>query len=95
MQSVPITTKVVSLNPAYGEVYSIQHNVINFVRLAAGRWFSTDTQASSNNNTDCHDITEILLKVLLNTIMLTLNRLTATKPKKCLNIESGGYNVTN
>jgi len=25
MQSVPIITNVVSLNPAYGEVYSIQH----------------------------------------------------------------------
>ena len=25
VQSVPITTKVVSLNPAHGEVYSIQH----------------------------------------------------------------------
>ena len=32
VQSVPITTKVVSSNPAHGEVYSIQHNVIKFVR---------------------------------------------------------------
>jgi len=31
MQSVPITTKVVSLNPDYGEVYSIQQYVIKFV----------------------------------------------------------------
>jgi hypothetical protein len=31
MQSVPIITKVVSLNPAYGEVYSIQHYVVKFV----------------------------------------------------------------
>ena len=28
MQSVPITTKVVSLDPAHGEMYSIQHYVI-------------------------------------------------------------------
>jgi hypothetical protein len=28
---VPITTKVVSSNPVYGEVYSIQHYVIKFV----------------------------------------------------------------
>jgi hypothetical protein len=28
---VPITTKVVSLNPANGKVYSIQHYVIKFV----------------------------------------------------------------
>jgi hypothetical protein len=27
----PITTKVVSLNPAHGKVYSIQHYVIKFV----------------------------------------------------------------
>ena len=31
MQSVPITTKIASLNPARDEVYSIQHYVINFV----------------------------------------------------------------
>ena len=29
VQSVPITTKVVSLNPIHGKVYSIQHYVIN------------------------------------------------------------------
>jgi hypothetical protein len=33
----------------------------------AGRKFSPD---SSTNKTDCHDITEILLKVVLNTITL-------------------------
>ena len=31
MQSVPITTKVVSSNPVHGEVYSTQHHVIKFV----------------------------------------------------------------
>ena len=31
MQSVPITTKIVSSNPAYGEVFSIQLYVIKFV----------------------------------------------------------------
>jgi hypothetical protein len=31
MQSVPITTNVVSLNPAHGEVYSIQLYVIKIV----------------------------------------------------------------
>ena len=31
MQSVPITTKVVILNPAHGKVYLIQHYVIKFV----------------------------------------------------------------
>ena len=46
MQSVPITTNVVSLKP---------------------------TPVSSTNKTDHHDITEILLKVVLNTITLTLD----------------------
>ena len=69
---MPITTKVVSSNPIYGEVYSIQHYVIKFCQwLATGRWFSPGTAVSSTNKTDLHDITEILLKVVLNTITLT------------------------
>jgi len=36
--------------------------------LWTGPWFSADTLVSSSNKTDCHDITEILLKVVLNTI---------------------------
>jgi len=36
--------------------------------LATGRWFSLDTMFSSTNKTDCHNITEILLRVTLNTI---------------------------
>jgi len=32
MESMPITTKVVSSNPVHGKVYSIQHYVIKFVR---------------------------------------------------------------
>jgi hypothetical protein len=39
-------------------------------RLATGRWFSSGTPVSSCNKTDLHDITEILLKVALNTINL-------------------------
>ena len=30
LQSMPITTKVVSLNPSHGEVWSIQQHVIKF-----------------------------------------------------------------
>jgi hypothetical protein len=41
--------------------------------IAAGQWFSPGTQVSSANKTDSHNITEILLKVVLNTITLTLN----------------------
>ena len=40
--------------------------------LVADRWFSPGTWVSSTNKADCHDITEILLKVALNTITLTL-----------------------
>ena len=57
------TTKVVSLNLAHGEMYLMQHYVIKFVTI---RWFSP---VSSNNKTDGHDITDIFLKVVLNTII--------------------------
>ena len=40
--------------------------------FATGRWFSSGTLISSTNKTDCHNITEIMLKVALNTITLTL-----------------------
>ena len=40
--------------------------------LVAGRWISPGTPVSSTNKTDLHDITEILLKVALKTITLTL-----------------------
>jgi hypothetical protein len=36
------------------------------------RWFSPDTLVSSIDKTDRHDITDILLKVALNTMTLTL-----------------------
>jgi hypothetical protein len=38
----------------------------------AGWWLSTGTPISSINKTDCHYITEILLKMVLNTITLIL-----------------------
>ena len=41
--------------------------------LAADRWFPPGTHVSSTNKTDRQDITEILLKVVLNTITLTPN----------------------
>jgi hypothetical protein len=37
----------------------------------AGQWFSPGTLVSSINKTDRHDITETLLKMVLNTITLT------------------------
>ena len=54
----PITTKVMSSNPAHFEVYSIQHYVIVCQWLATGRWFSPGTLISSTNKADSHDITE-------------------------------------
>ena len=38
--------------------------------IATGQWFSLGTPVSSTNKTDCHE-TEILLKVILNTINQT------------------------
>ena len=69
VQSVPITTKVVSLNPVHGKVY-FDPTLCDkgFQWLATGQWFSLGTPVSSTNKTDCHDITEILLKVALNNI---------------------------
>ena len=72
MQSVPITTKVVSQNPIHGVVYSIQLYVIKFV----SDWqhvgsFLQVSLVFSTSKTYCQDIIEILLKVALNTITLT------------------------
>ena len=39
-----------------------------------GRWFSPGTPVSSTNNTDRHDIAEILLKVALDTINQSINK---------------------
>ena len=57
-----ITPKVENLNLSHGEVYSIQHYVIKFVSelRQVGDFLH-------QNKTDRHDITEILLKVALNT----------------------------
>ena len=71
--SVSITTKVVSLNPADGQVYSIQDYVIKFVsdlRQVSG--FLGVLRFPPPIKTDHHNITEILLKVAFNTIFLTL-----------------------
>ena len=39
--------------------------------LVTGRWFSLGARVCSTNKAECHDIAEILLKVVLNTITLT------------------------
>ena len=67
MQSMPITTKVVSSNPAHGEMYSIQHYVIKFdsdLRQVSGFPPTPSTLVFSAIKTDLHDISEILLKMV-------------------------------
>jgi hypothetical protein len=71
---VPITIKVGSLNPVHGEVYSIQHYVIKFVsdlrQVGGFLWSPPPIKLTS----DYHDISEILLKVELNTKILTCGK---------------------
>jgi hypothetical protein len=72
MQSVPITTNFVGSNLTHGKVYSIQQLCDKVCQwLVVGLWFSLVTPVSSTNKTDNHNITEILLKVVLNTITLS------------------------
>jgi hypothetical protein len=72
-----IPTNVVSLNPTHSEVYSIQHYVIKFVSYLwqVGGFFVV----SSTNKTDRYNITEILLKVALNTITQNLKNIDQIK----------------
>ena len=72
VQSVPITTNVVSSNTESCSWRGVLDTTLcDKVRqlLATGRWF---TLVSSTNKVDRHDIIEILLKVPLNTIALAL-----------------------
>jgi hypothetical protein len=62
VQSVPIATKGVLDTTLCDKVCQW---------LATGQWFSP---VSSTNKTDCHDITEILLKVALSIINQPLQR---------------------
>ena len=64
--SVPITTDVVSSNLDQGARCTTSCDTV-CQWLATGRWFSPCPTVSSTNKTDRHDITEILLKVALNT----------------------------
>jgi hypothetical protein len=75
VQSVPITTK---FNHVHDEVYSIQHYVIKFVsdlRQVGG---------FLGYSGFLHDITEILLKVALNTINQTKPHFVESYVKKSL-----------
>ena len=69
MQSVPSTTNVVSSNPTQGGVLNttLCDKVCQWL-VAGGGGVSQGTPVSCTSKTDHHDITEILLKVALNTI---------------------------
>ena len=58
-----------SLNPALGEVYTIMWLSLS---VTCGR--SMVSPVSSTNKTDHHDTTEILLKMALHTVALTLTQ---------------------
>ena len=64
MQSVPITTKVVSLNPVHGKVYSIQHYVIKFLSdLRHCQWFPPPiklTSMQTKPNLSIREVNDIL-----------------------------------
>jgi hypothetical protein len=66
MQS--IITNIMSSNPAHGEVYSFDARLCD--EVCQWLWFSPGSPVS--NKSDCHDIDEILLKMVLNTIPLLL-----------------------
>ena len=87
---MPITTKVMSSNPAHGEMYSIQHYVITFVSdlRRVGGSLRRVLLFFSINKTELHDITEILLKVALHTITLTLNN-----SKSVIDVEKVQYKI--
>ena len=64
------TKMVYNSIPPISTKQTIQHYVCDKVChwLPTGQWFTPSTPISSTSKTDCHNITEILLKVELNTI---------------------------
>jgi hypothetical protein len=57
-----------------------------------GQWFSPGTPVSSTNKTECHDITEILLEVALNTIVTKIkgryyNEIVRKMKNRIMNLE--------
>ena len=68
-----------SLVPYNNVVHSVLYGV--YILLAVGRWFSPSTRVSSNKKTDLHDITDILLKVTLIPLTLTIEAGRIFEPK--------------
>ena len=71
MRSVNTTTKVVSLNPAHGEAYTLQHYVIKFVSDVRQVGGFLQVRLFRSPITLTATITEILLKMAFSTITLT------------------------
>jgi hypothetical protein len=74
------TTGVLLMPPQLLESHSYDGSVLRATLcnkvcqwLTAGRWFSFGTPVFSTNKTNLHNITEILLKVALNSITLYPN----------------------
>jgi hypothetical protein len=64
-----LNTLEMSCTVFFWKVYISDDNNIKFSFITqTDQWFSPSTPDSSNNKTDHHDITEILLKVALSTI---------------------------
>ena len=70
VQSVPINTNIGSSWRGVFDTTLCDKVCQWFVK---GQWFSLGTPASSTNKTDRHDVAEMLLKVALDTINLTLH----------------------
>ena len=70
MQSVPITTNVKSLNPTQARSIRYNNNAMwQYLSMNCDRSVVfSGYSGSSKNKIDRHDITKILLKVVLNTI---------------------------
>jgi hypothetical protein len=68
VQSVPITTQVVSLNPVHGEVYSMQHYVIKFISdlrqvgdFLWVLWFPPDVHPMNTQKNHSNCLTDVVL----------------------------------
>jgi hypothetical protein len=71
LQSLYIKQQSMDIKILFYELFFLKVDISYYFicqLLATGRWFSLDSLVSSTNKTDRHDITEILLKVALNTM---------------------------
>ena len=92
IKSGPLTTNVVSSNSS--QARCIRHNIMwKSLSVTWGRSvvFFPGIRNFSTNKTDRHDITEILLKVALNTRTLTLNPYLYKTNYKCIRKTSFSY----